>query len=313
MRSGWSADAGYVVFDTGPYGGPHGHEDKLSFELFAGRVPFIVDVGSYTYQPDDPYRSYFVGSDGHNTVVVDGQSQVRRWNSRHLTPRVEDCDFGQWYSDADVDRASGSYDEGYAQFQLTEPQAARRIDDVVHWREILFAKPDFWIIVDLLISETEHDFTTFFHLSPDVQIKQQSDDGALLCSERNGAQLAMRGFTRSGFRSDAIVGRERPPQGWYSADHHRKEPAFALAYSTSGSEQTLSAWIFVPIPPTSDSDKPRITAVSRDDETSIGMSVAITRPSGKYREEFNITASADDAESPISIQRSYPGSLPAFE
>ena len=49
MRSDWTSEARYLLFDAGPYGGPHGHEDKLSIELFAFGQPFIVDSCSYTY------------------------------------------------------------------------------------------------------------------------------------------------------------------------------------------------------------------------------------------------------------------------
>ena len=79
MRSDWTPEAKYLIADTGPYGGPHGHEDLLSFELFAYGAAFIVDPGSYTYNRTDPYRDYFVSSHGHNTVIVDGGSQVRRF------------------------------------------------------------------------------------------------------------------------------------------------------------------------------------------------------------------------------------------
>ncbi|MBV7336996.1 heparinase II/III family protein [Chloroflexi bacterium TSY] len=30
MRSSWESSANYLLFDAGPYGGPHGHEDKLA-------------------------------------------------------------------------------------------------------------------------------------------------------------------------------------------------------------------------------------------------------------------------------------------
>jgi hypothetical protein len=64
MRSNWTKDANYLIFDAGPYGGYHGHEDKLSIELYALGQAFIVDSGSYTYDREDPYRNYFVGSQG---------------------------------------------------------------------------------------------------------------------------------------------------------------------------------------------------------------------------------------------------------
>lgn len=148
MRSDWDRGACYSIFDTGPYGGPHGHEDKLSFELFSGGIPFIVDPGSYTYNKKDPYRSYFVGSQGHNTVMVDGGSQIRRWGPEHAEPSVNDTEHGVWHSGLHFDFASGQYDEGYAPFAFTPSENTAIVSDVKHRRDVIFAKPNFWIIVD---------------------------------------------------------------------------------------------------------------------------------------------------------------------
>jgi len=82
MRTDWTSQARYLFFDAGPFGGPHGHEDKLNIEVCAFGQPFIVDSGSYTYHRQDPFRTYFVGSSGHNTILVDGQSQIRRWQKK---------------------------------------------------------------------------------------------------------------------------------------------------------------------------------------------------------------------------------------
>ena len=34
MRSGWDKDATYLLFDAGPFGAGHQHEDKLHFVLW---------------------------------------------------------------------------------------------------------------------------------------------------------------------------------------------------------------------------------------------------------------------------------------
>ncbi|MGI9284915.1 MAG: heparinase II/III family protein, partial [Pseudomonadales bacterium] len=49
MRSDWSLDALYLLMDCGPFGGVHGHEDKLSIEVCAYGQPFLIDPGTYTY------------------------------------------------------------------------------------------------------------------------------------------------------------------------------------------------------------------------------------------------------------------------
>ena len=86
MRSDWSRDARYLLFRASPFGGFHGHEDKLSIEVSAYGTPLLVDAGTYTYNERDPYRDHFVSSHAHNTVVIDGMSQVRRWQVRHWRP-----------------------------------------------------------------------------------------------------------------------------------------------------------------------------------------------------------------------------------
>lgn len=48
-------------------GSTHDHADTLSFELFFGGRPLLVDGGKYGYQ-DDAWRRYFTSDRAHNTV-----------------------------------------------------------------------------------------------------------------------------------------------------------------------------------------------------------------------------------------------------
>lgn len=61
----------------GPYGGFHGHFDKLSFVLFGYGQEFGVDPGRAASQAYrlPIHRDWYKASTGHNVVLVDGNSQ----------------------------------------------------------------------------------------------------------------------------------------------------------------------------------------------------------------------------------------------
>lgn len=254
MRSDWDAEARYLVFDTGPYGGPHGHEDKLSFELSAYGVPFVVDPGSYTYEKRDPFRNYFVGSPGHNTVVVDQMSQIRRWSSQHMNPAVDNRVFGTWEAGEAVDFASGKYDEGYAPFALVMPENAKKCTGVCHQRDIIFVKPDYWVVVDYLDAGKTHDYEFLFHLAPDIRVDVDGERSAICWSLKNDARLRVDALTSEAVNSETVIGNESPIQGWYSADHHKKVPSSTLIFRCKESGSICVAWLLFPLRPGVGSD-----------------------------------------------------------
>jgi|GEM_PF-2381931 len=71
MRSGNASTDNQIIFDAGPKGGIHGHFDLLSFELFGGGRPLILDPGAFIYEPENPDRQYVVSNKAHNTLNVD--------------------------------------------------------------------------------------------------------------------------------------------------------------------------------------------------------------------------------------------------
>lgn len=275
MRSGWDADARYMIFDTGPYGGPHGHEDKLSFELFAFGSPFIVDPGSYTYQPDDPYRNYFVGSQGHNTIVVDGHSQIRRWDRSHLDPVADDSAHGEWLTAENFDWVCGTYDEGYAEFSLQNSNGAVPDKGISHTRQIVFAKPDYWIIVDELSSEESHQYTALFHLAPDIEVIHHADKAAVLQSRRSGAKLLMQAVCAEPIIGKMVIGQESPIQGWYSEDHHSKQPTATLMFNIADIRSTVIAWVLVPLRQQDDVSQVDISEIDARGSAQVAFGVTL--------------------------------------
>jgi len=307
MRSDWSAEARYMIADTGPYGGPHGHEDKLSFELSAYGATFIVDPGSYTYSKADPYREYFVGSQGHNTVLVDQHSQARRRYLTHMQPAVRDDKHGYWSSNDDFDHASGRYNEGYAPFSINRSASTTIDTDVTHQRDFIFVKPDYWVVVDYLTGSEQHDFTFLFHLSPHVEVETLCGSRALLRCVNNGAQLVLAGVTEHEIASEIIKGLESPIQGWYSEDHYEKCPSPVLSFNISNARSAFVSWVLYPLPPGADSEQVRVS-VSRNQD--VRRSIVNVRSGNKLD---NVTIpdgpnalpeSGSELASRISIERS---------
>lgn len=69
----------FVGIDHAPLGfgsiAAHGHNDMLSFQLFLGGLPVLVDSGTYLYHTDRGRRDLLRSTRMHNTVTVDGMEQ----------------------------------------------------------------------------------------------------------------------------------------------------------------------------------------------------------------------------------------------
>ncbi len=90
-----------AAFTFSPYGGGHGHYDKLSFVLFGHGRELAVDPGRAASQAYrlPIHKQWYKATISHNTVVVDGQSQepvagtLRLFaGNEQYTAVVADCD-----------------------------------------------------------------------------------------------------------------------------------------------------------------------------------------------------------------------------
>ena len=148
-----------MVVDAGEVGmrgiGGHGHNDVLSFDLWAAGAPVLVDSGTYTYTADPAARQRMRATAAHNTVRVDGQEIARLGSSRWLWQIANDArpTVRRWESDAEHDLLEAEH-AGYTRL----PRA------VVHRRRIQFDKTRcIWRIDDELEGEGEHLIELFLH------------------------------------------------------------------------------------------------------------------------------------------------------
>ena len=133
MRSGWERQDKYLLFDCAPWRGGHSHQDRLQVTVFAGR-DLIVDSGMCSY--DEPVSRQLRQSAAHNGVMIDGREQLAA-NPKLLA----------WHTDGQADFAS----------------AQVAADGFSHQRSVLFIKPSYWVVVDRIVGQGEHEVTRLFH------------------------------------------------------------------------------------------------------------------------------------------------------
>jgi len=238
MRSDWSPAARYAILDAGLFGSAHGHEDKLNFEIVAFGTPFIVEAGTFTYVYNEWHR-YFESSFAHNTIVVDGRSQLRqpepdKWatDPHRKLPNI-------WVSNDHFDYVEATYNEGYGNNKEDVHH------DVRHTRRLLFVKPDYWILWDVLAGEGEHQYEQLFHFVP---TKIAVDTTDLSCRTMNDrpAHLLLYPLYRDGLSVEVKQGETDPIQGWYSPKYGEKVPAPVVVYSKSGGTPTHFVNVIMP-------------------------------------------------------------------
>jgi hypothetical protein len=125
MRSDWDdgLDARHLIFRAPPAGcRGHGHLDVLGITLYAFGRPLLIDPGMTIYGTKG--SGQYVETQMHNVVTVDGASQA------HGPGKVS-----AWESTADYDLAE-------AEHSLYR--------GVTHRRRVLFVKPDYFVLVDVL-------------------------------------------------------------------------------------------------------------------------------------------------------------------
>jgi heparinase II/III-like protein len=144
MRSSYGEqpfeNARHLVFKSSR--GSHGHHDVLHFTAYAYGRELLIDPAIRSYEHADVQR--YLQTSYHNTICMDGKNQPRK-PGKTL----------QWISNSGLDYIVGTFD-GYP--------------NVVHQRCILFVKPDYWIVLDLLQGKGNHTCDQNWHFAPDANI-----------------------------------------------------------------------------------------------------------------------------------------------
>ncbi|MEM2704500.1 MAG: alginate lyase family protein [Candidatus Bathyarchaeia archaeon] len=248
MRSGWETDDRYLLFDAGPFGYGHQHEDKLNFVLYAYGKVHVVDPGNYHYiyperdrtNPNWKWRLYVISGYAHNIVLVDGYDQRRRGMPRE-TYVVSEPLQNKWISTPEFDYVCGVYDEGYG---------PKREKFAIHERRIFFVKPDYWIISDYLraIDGRKHKYESLFHLNAPSAIVDE-ETKTVITQDPEGSNLAIVSPINDELKIEIVAGQEEPVvQGWIPAGGYAVKPIPTAILTKEGGGLTQFIYVLYPIP-----------------------------------------------------------------
>lgn len=162
MRNSWDENATWAVFDAGPFGTAHQHEDKLSMMVYGNGRLLITEGGNYAYDNSE-MRKYVLSTRSHNTIRVNNCDQNRmknyKWDANDITKKSDI----KFVTTKEYDFAQGEYNEGYGD----------DLDiDVLHKRSVYFIKEPvfnndpFFIVVDRLFSNknVKNEYEILWHL-----------------------------------------------------------------------------------------------------------------------------------------------------
>ncbi len=245
-RSGFDKDAHWSFFDVGPWGSGHQHNDMLHISVSAYGRDFLVDAGRFAYTGEvaKKFRGYAKGTQGHNSVLIEGKGQLPG-------VRVEEkaVSGNHWTITPDYDYACGSFDK------------YEGLENVEHKRAMLYVRNEFWVIVDKIETDKPRKVETLWHWHPDCEVG--ADKNGVITTKNDKGNLQLIPVDKKDWKVGIIEGQEEPEiQGWYSEEYNKFCPNKAFVYSTVAGNDECFVWLLLP----SEKEAPKVTAtiISKD-------------------------------------------------
>ena len=223
LRSGWGEKREYkeesqVVFDTGPYRTDHSDYDLLTIMLYSRGTSIIRDAGLFTYEEEHPLYSYFHGTRGHNTVMVDNTDQPP----------------------GDGETQPIKEDEGVVSVSALH----RLYEGVSHSRAVVMMSADDFLIVDDLFSSEPHLYEQLWHLDENATIKSDGVvEGAVELSDETVY------FTIDQLIGEPTLGvykdNQAPIRGLCATSYENSIPCYELSWSASTTHARYLTYIHV--------------------------------------------------------------------
>jgi len=259
LRDGFTTDAMVGCLHNGDY---HNLErTSLALDLYAFGRTLVTAPGRYGYYTPE-FLPYFAAA-GYNSLMVDGSPQ-QIWGEHSLRQGAGLTDAG-WRLEPDFDWAWGSHPTGFD------------VAPDVRWqRGLLFAKGEYWLVIDRVHGPGAHDFSLRWLLTPSKTVVE--DDGLTVHTANVDANVRLTPVLPPGSKLQVWEGHNDPWRGWYSAENGSKMPAPQLEYTWRGALPALTAMLIVPY-------RDRVPEISlATKETAPGChELTVTRPGGTDR------------------------------
>jgi hypothetical protein len=267
LRDGWTLDTMYACLHNGDQ--HNAERNSLALDLYALGHTLVTAPGRYGYYTPE-WPRYFTTA-GYNTLMVDGTMQAE-WGKNHPLLNGPDLSRNHWQFGQDVDFLWASHPTGF----VAAPH--------VRWqRGLLFVKGEYWLVLDYVKGEGEHDLDLRWLLTPSETVIEP--DGLTVHTKNSDANVRIvplwpdplspcpspcggggdgesGGPANSGpiplrrgrdrVRVDGAPclslwrGSDEPLRGWYSPENGYRIPAPQLEYTWRSALPTLVATLIVP-------------------------------------------------------------------
>jgi uncharacterized heparinase superfamily protein len=208
----------------------HAHCDLLSYELWLGGKPFIVDPGVHGYG-GDAFREYSRSTRAHNTVMFDDNEQLEIWGVFRVARRAKFLE-----AEAKCEDGKGTFNFWGKYRSYDRSLLGWSEDGVVHRRHITHSSWGDWMVADIVLKGRIKKASSFIHLHPDWEV-EVIDDKSVLCS--NGVRFVkIEGFEEEHVEDDTdeeikvslVKGGELPIQGWYFPDFGIARESYTIRF-----------------------------------------------------------------------------------
>lgn len=256
-RSGYDADAHWSMFDMGPWGIGHQHNDKMHISVAAYGRDLLVDGGRFAYRGEvaDRFRTYCLGSSSHNVILVDGKGQA------DAPLKVDEpIDAKNYATTKDYDFGSTGYDKFNIEGKFS------------HNRSLLYIRDKFWVVVDRVKTDSPRKIQTLWHWHPECKVAQGKNGVIYSQNSRGNLQVIPVGIEN--ISTSLVKGVEQQPnnvQGWYSKSYNQYAPNFTAICETKVDNAATQVWILYPY----EKSAPNVTAkIVKQDAGSVTVLIS---------------------------------------
>ena len=153
-------DVGHVGASYQP---AHVHSDTFNFELYVNEKPFIVDLGTSTYEKNE-LRQLERSTSSHNTVKIGNFEQSEVWDGFRVANRAKIIQLKE--SENTIEAIHNGY---------------KKIG-ILHTRTFI-TKEKSIVLRDVLSKDSGHDAIAYLHFHPSVKIIEQKGNAIELVKE----------------------------------------------------------------------------------------------------------------------------------
>jgi len=193
------------------------HADMLHLDLWWKGINVLRDSGTYMYNCDEPWQDYFGSTAAHNTIVVDGRSQMRKL-SRFM--------WSNW-TKSKLSTAK-SFENGFAKIIQGEHYGYKHQgNNIVHRRGVLSLADVCWLVIDDVLGSGTHRIGLYWQLC-DADFKLKGNT-LTLQTDHEPVCLAILDSAGNG-KCECFKGNDRPI-GWQCLYYGNRKPASTLVCS----------------------------------------------------------------------------------